>query len=138
MAEVKVVFVERLPIIISENQLSFISMADKMLLFSKEFSSDTQKFQRALQRKFELDQLPTKLQNWYTLSFKEFIAELGKKKVKLTLGQEAEWEDFFLSESKKALEIKAKIEATDKEIDRMVYALYELTEEEIKIVEGEG
>ena len=28
------------------------------------------------------------------------------------------------------------IVATDKKIDQMVYALYELTEEEIKIVEG--
>ena len=28
------------------------------------------------------------------------------------------------------------INATDKEIDRMVYELYELTEEEIKIVES--
>jgi hypothetical protein len=41
-----------------------------------------------------------------------------------------------LQESKKALELKAKIETTDKEIDRMVYALYGLTEEEIRIVEG--
>jgi hypothetical protein len=33
-------------------------------------------------------------------------------------------------------EIKAGIEATDKEIDQMVYQLYGLTDEEIKIVEG--
>ena len=32
-------------------------------------------------------------------------------------------------------QIQADIESTDKEIDRMVYDLYELTEEEIKIVE---
>ena len=36
----------------------------------------------------------------------------------------------------KVLELKAEIDKTDKEIDAMVYALYELTEEEIKIVEG--
>ena len=127
-----------IPILSSEFQQPLIKKADLMLAFNMELQDISQKFQRALQRKFELDQLPTKLQNWYTLSFKEFISELAKKKVKLTLGQEAEWEDYFLSESKKALEIKSKIEATDKEIDRMVYALYELTEEEIKIVEGEG
>jgi hypothetical protein len=33
--------------------------------------------------------------------------------------------------------IKNEIDATDKEIDKMVYALYGLTEEEIKIVEGD-
>ncbi len=34
------------------------------------------------------------------------------------------------------IEIKTQIEKTDQEIDRMVYELYELTGEEIKIVEG--
>ena len=43
---------------------------------------------------------------------------------------------YFTSEAKKALELKAQIDKTDKEIDQMVYALYELTEDEIKIVEA--
>jgi hypothetical protein len=42
---------------------------------------------------------------------------------------------YLLCFQNSALEIKASIEKTDKEIDRMVYELYELTEEEIKIVE---
>ena len=37
---------------------------------------------------------------------------------------------------KKVLEIKSQIDQTDKEIDRMVYELYGLTEEEIQIVEN--
>jgi hypothetical protein len=32
--------------------------------------------------------------------------------------------------------LQRKIETTDREIDRLVYELYGLTEEEIKIVEG--
>ena len=40
------------------------------------------------------------------------------------------------TESNKTLELKSKIDSTDKEIDQMVYKLYDLTEEEIKIVEG--
>jgi len=94
-----------------------------------------QKFQRTIQRKFELEELPNKLQDWYKLSYPEFIKELAKKKVKLSLSQEAEWEDYFNQESKKALELKATIDVTDKEIDRLVYELYGLTEEEIAIVE---
>ena len=34
--------------------------------------------------------------------------------------------------------IKRQIEATDRQIDRLVYTLYDLTEEEIGIVEGRG
>ena len=35
----------------------------------------------------------------------------------------------------KALALKAEIDRTDKEIDQMVYELYSLAEEEIRIVE---
>jgi type II restriction/modification system DNA methylase subunit YeeA len=45
-------------------------------------------------------------------------------------------ETFFLQESKQALALKSEISKTDQEIDRMVYELYGLTEEEIKILEG--
>ncbi len=65
----------------------------------------------------------------------DFIKELAKNKIKLSLSDEAEWEEYFNTESKKALELKNKIDATDKEIDQMVYKLYDLTEEEIAIVE---
>jgi hypothetical protein len=94
------------------------------------------KFQRMLQRKFNLEELPVKLQNWYMLSYKEFISELGKKKIKLTLAQEAEWEEYFLAEQGKATQLKKQIDDTDREIDRKVYELYELTEDEVRIVEG--
>ena len=120
----------------SDNEF-FIEKSEKMLALYKDLQELSYKFQRMLQRKFELDELPGKLQNWYLLSNKEFIAELGKKKVKLTLAQEAEWEDYFNTEKAKALQIKKQTDDTDREIDRMVYSLYELTEDEIKIVEGE-
>ena len=42
----------------------------------------------------------------------------------------------ILQQLKKAIEIKTKIETTDLEIDQMVDVLYELSEEEIKILEG--
>jgi hypothetical protein len=42
----------------------------------------------------------------------------------------------FEDNKKKALALIAEIDKTDKEIDQMVYALYGLTQEEIKIVEG--
>jgi len=92
------------------------------------------RFQRTLQRKFSLEELPGKLQNWYLLSYKKLITELGKKKVKLSLSEEAEWEDYFNQESKKATEIKNQIKDTDREIDQLVYALYQITEKEIGIV----
>lgn len=112
-----------------------------MLSLNKELQEQSQKFQRNLTREHapllnEKDGLPKKLQAWYVLTFAEFLKELEKKKIKLSLSQKSEWEDYFLKESKKALELKAKIDATDKEIDAKVYGLYGLTEEEIKIIEN--
>lgn len=120
----------------NDNQYELIERVDQMLSLNKEIQEQSQKFQRTIQRKFELEELPKKLEDWYKLSFSEFIKELNKKKVKLSLSQEAEWEDFFMEESKKVLDIKANIDVTDKVIDKMVYELYQLSEEEIAIVEN--
>lgn len=117
----------------SQNQLS--EKADQMLFLNKELYDESEKFQRTLQRKFELETPSKKLQDWYSLSFAEFIKELSKQKIKLNLSEEAEWEDYFLEEQSKALEIQNQIHKTDKEIDKMVYELYGLTQEEIEIVE---
>ena len=151
LAEVKIIFVERLPIIkiSSELQQPFIEKADQMLSLNKKLQEISGKFQHTIKRKFfstaketvehaPLAPLPlqNKLQNWYQLTYKEFIAELAKKKVKLSLSEEAEWEAYFLQECAIAQQLKAQIDKTDKDIDRMVYQLYELTEDDIRIVEG--
>lgn len=128
---------KQLPIKIADEQIQkpFIVKANVMLSLNKELKEQSQKFQRTIQRKFNLEDLPKKLQDWYLLTYADFIKELAKKKVKLTLSQEAEWEDYFEVESKKAQELKSQIDNTDKEIDQMVYELYGLSEEEIVIVE---
>jgi hypothetical protein len=125
-----------IPNIEIEAQQPFIIKADIMLDKNKELQETTQKLIRSIKREFNLEELSTKLNTWYKLTYSEFIKELEKKKVKLTLSQKAEWEDYFKTEQQKALEIKTIIDQTDREIDAMVYNLYDLTEEEIKIVEG--
>ena len=120
-----------------EKQQPFIEKADKMLSLNKELQDLSQKFQRMLLRKFDLEKLSTKLQEWYLLDFSDFIKELKRLKVKLSLSQESEWEEYFLEEKLKAVAIDSEIKATDKEIDSMVYRLYDLTDEEIKIIEEE-
>jgi len=116
-------------------QKPLIELSDIMITLNKEIIAVTEKFQRTIQRKFNLEDLPGKLQNWYLLTYSEFITELAKKKIKLSLTGEAEWEAYFLQEAKQALALKSEISKTDKEIDRMVYELYGLADEEIKIVE---
>ncbi len=122
---------------ISENAQVIINKVNNQLLTNKNLQEVCIKLQRTLQRKFEgLEKLPKKLQDWYLLGYSAFIKELAKKKIKLSLSEEAEWEGYFTTEQQKALALKTQIDQTDKEIDKMVYELYELTPEEIEIVEN--
>ena len=118
-----------------EAQKPFIEKADKMLSLNKELQEKVSSFQRLLTRKFELEKLSTKLQDWYLLEFSEFIKELKKSKIKLSLKEEIEWEEIFIEKKEEVEKIKNEIEITDKEIDGMVYELYGLSEEEIRVVE---
>ena len=130
--------VKELPIkeISLENQKPFIDKADMMLGLNKEMQELVNGFVRSLERRFEGLELSNKLKDWYLLEYNEFVKELGKKKVKLSLSQEAQWEDYFNQEKEKAIDIKNRIDSTDKEIDKMVYELYGLNDEEIKVIEG--
>jgi type I restriction-modification system DNA methylase subunit len=114
----------------------YSKFAELLTIYNNDFQSQSLKFQRAIQRKFGLDDLPKKLQEWYLLNYTEFIKELNKRKVKLSLAQEAEWEDYFVEESNKVIELKATINMAEVAINRMIYNLYELNEKEIEIVEG--
>lgn len=116
-------------------QQPFIEKTEKLLKLNIYIQEQSSKLQSSIQRKFTIVDLPKKLQEWHQITFAGFIKELSKLKIKLTLSEEAEWEEYFNTERKKVLDIKAEIESTDKEIDQMVYKLYELTEEEIRIVE---
>jgi type I restriction-modification system DNA methylase subunit len=112
------------------------NLAKNMGIYNSELLILSQKFLRSIERKFEIKEISKKMENWYLISYSDFIKELAKKKIKLSLSEEAEWEEYFTKEAKKALELKNKIDATDKEIDQMVYKLYDLTDEEIVIVEN--
>ena len=104
--------------------------------FTNQLTVNTRKLLDLLQSKFEIPKLSRKLQSWHELSFKQFLKELKKKKVKLSLQEEAEWMDYFNEQKGKAGELKTQINQTDQEIDAMVYELYGLNEQEIKVVEA--
>ena len=133
-------YLKDIPIIKKENNKILAKeiqeKCSKMLALNGELEIELTKFSRMIKRKFPLEKLSKNLKSWHTLTFTEFTKELKKKKVKFSLSEEAEWEEYFETEKAKALEIKAVIDKTDREIDKMVYELYGLTEEEIAIVEN--
>ena len=130
--------VRNLPIkeISLEAQQPFIEKADKMLSLNKDLQSMISKFQRLIQNEFNLEKLSQKLQNWNLLEFKDFVKELSKNKIKLSLNDKMEWEETFSAQKEKVQKILDEINATEYEIDKMVYELYGLNMEEIRVIES--
>jgi len=85
--------------------------------------------------KLNLNDSTNNFEEWDKLEFKDFLKNLKKAKVKLSLSEEAEWMQYYNEQKQKALELKSEIDRIDKEIDQLVYELYGLSEDEIKIVE---
>ena len=133
-------FLEKIPLKMRDSQLNvlFIQKADKMLELNQNFSNAKQNFINEL----ELEKIPKKLQNFYELEFEVFIKEYKKaKKLKFDDKLEErnfknEWKALFENDKKIAQELKSQIDNTDKEIDKMVYELYGLSDDEVAIVEG--
>ena len=98
------------------------------------------KFTNYFSGQYKLGKLTKKLENWHELPFANFIIELNKAiktagQTPLTKKDEFEWLDLFEENKAKAQIQKVQIETTEKAIDKMVYELYGLSAEEIKIVE---
>ena len=130
---------DELPIkkISSSEQKSFIEKADIMLSLNKQLQEKKNKFINRIKSNLEIEKITKKLDAFYNFDFKTFITELKKQKIKLYLKQQDEWEDYFSSYKKEINVLQFQINKTDNEIDQMVYELYELTDEEIEIVENE-
>jgi hypothetical protein len=118
-----------------EQKNKFIALVGVMLTQNFELNNIKNEFIKFFKNKYPIDKLSMKLQNWYELDYKELLSELSKTKVKMSLNEQYSLQSLFNTEKQKAMEIKSLIDKTDKEIDKMIYELYELTEEEIRIVE---
>src|SRR5690554_860322 len=142
MAEVKAFHLGmlRIPLANSNIQSTIAVKANKILDLNSKVNHLEKKFCTYISSSFENISFTRKLQSWHTLDFSDFIKELNKaiKKAggeKLSKLDEMEWMELFETKKKEALELKAEIDRTDREIDRLVYELYGLTDEEVQIVE---
>ena len=156
----------RIPVPNEINQHLFIEKADLMLSLNKELQKGISSFLRFVKSKFNIETPNKKLQNWHELEFNEFLNKglqpsmsnkgkllpatdhnkglqhsISNKGLQslvtvISLAEQAQWMEYFNEQKQKIDIIKQQINQTNKEIDSMVYELYELTEEEIKIVEN--
>ncbi|MDR2917397.1 MAG: Eco57I restriction-modification methylase domain-containing protein [Tannerella sp.] len=116
-------------------QQPFITLADRMLTLHAGLQAKRRRFLKRLADNFSL-KLTSALEKFDELEFAQFLAELKKQKITLTLRQQDEWEEYFSGYKTECCTFARQIHDTDKEIDRLVYALYGLTEEAIRVIEN--
>ena len=134
---VKPIYLNELPIpnISPSEQKPFIEKADLMLELNKEFYEKKDKFLTMLKSDMSLTKFSKKMEKFYELNWEEFEKELGKQKISLKGTKKDDWFDRFGKYKKELLILKEQMNKTDKEIDKMVYDLYGLNQDEIKIIE---
>ena len=117
----------------------------------EELQLSVEKFSLFIKGNINICSISRKLENWYELSFADFIKELTKainatNKIRskegktaiaeLTKKDEFEWMELFESKKQEAQQLQQQIKQTEQEINQMVYKLYDLTDAEIAIIEA--
>ena len=138
-AQVKIIYIDPLPIkVVNEDtQQLFIDLADTMLSKNSQLQEKRSRFLKRVSDNMEGVKITSALQTFDQMDFAAFVAELKKQKIKLTLPQQDEWEDYFRQYADDCHQLTDQIAATDREIDLRVYHLYELTYDEVLTVDPE-
>lgn len=81
-------------------------------------------------------QLNTQLKAWWTLDFKAFRDEVKKCfKAEIPLSERNAWETCLKTEKAEIEQLSQQLAQLEQQLNQKVYALFELTEEEIRLVE---
>ena len=132
--------ISRLPIpnATEEQQNSLSEKAERMIELNKSLQEETQKAIELIELEYKPKKISQNLSSFYTLGLNPFIEELEKQGVKLSLTQKEDLISWYKTKSELLNKIKSEIDTLDRQIDQEVYKLYNLTPEEIQIIEGVG
>ncbi|MGL4866925.1 MAG: Eco57I restriction-modification methylase domain-containing protein [Cetobacterium sp.] len=137
LSQVKPILLKELPICnFTSDQVELLSIFYKQ---QKELNIELNKkiklFHKRILSNFKILDISKKIEKFYTLEFLDLLKELKKYKVKLSLLEQDEWEDYFNLYKKECIILINNIKALDDEIDKNIYKMYNLTKEEIILIE---
>lgn len=116
-------------------QQSIIDLVDIMLSKNKELQNLFNKFFRLLQGDFKDIEINNSIKSCFDADWSNFVNILKRQKISLLGILKDDWSDRFNRYKTDINNIKSVIADTDKKIDTLVYQLYGLTDDEIKIIE---
>lgn len=121
---------------IPTNKQLFVEYSEQMQKCNQSLLLKRCRFMQRLKDNVPNVKINSTLETFDLFDFTKFITELKKQKIVLSLREQDEWEEYFNDYKRQCNELSTQISSTDREIDKMVYKLYGLTDEEIAIVEG--
>jgi len=137
-AEVKRVYLAKLPVKKSNAhyQNEIANNVDSILSNNIEITDKINNFFNLLTEEYNDLVISQKLYDWNNLTWKVFDNELKKQKITLKGEIKEDWFERFNRYKYETIQLQEEINQTDEKIDKIVYELYGLTPEEIKIVEA--
>lgn len=129
--------VKQLPIVYAtkEQQTDLAEKANRMIELNKKLHEETKKALELIKLEYKPKKISQNLSCFYTLGLNPFIEELEKQGAELSLSQKEDLITWYKTKSELLNNIKKQIEILDNNIDISVYKLYNLTYQEILIID---
>lgn len=133
--EVKPQYFAQVPVpeIDTASRSSIEHLVNQILEKTTNLGLSSNRFKQLISDEFSVDTWPTKLNKWWHLDFSEFTKSL---KLKLSLQQKDELLSLFEKYKQECLGLDSIVKQSEREIDNLVYTLYNLASDEIKVIEN--
>lgn len=136
LAETKITYINRLPIIYTKDVTSFVELVDKLLTLNQKKYNRIKEFIDYIEITYKPKKISKKISGFYKIEYNEFTKELQKQKSKLTEIQKFELMALFNSIKSEINKYERDIRKEDDLLNGLIYNLYNLTTNEIKVIEN--
>jgi hypothetical protein len=108
----------------AEQQTQVAELVDRVMDLKKEQKELVTKFIKTVDREYNPKNISKKIEEFWKLDFGEFLTELEKQKVQLSLNKKEELQDYFEDKKTKVLELETQTNQIDEQIEGVVRGLY--------------
>jgi hypothetical protein len=115
----------------------FENLSQKLIELHQGTEKNKQRFLSLLSAYFPTLNINQKISDFYKYDLKTLLSEFAKQKIEVSMKKiiQLELEDFFKETKYQIEQEKLLITQLENELDQLVYALYELNQDEIAIIE---
>lgn len=139
MAEVKGMYIKKLPIAIGNNEqvLQVESSVKQLLELCQKKYDKKYKFINFICKTYEVKRVTERLREFDKLTFKEFVGELKKQKIKLSVQQQMDLLEMYEEILKDIDSIKRNIRYIQYNLDEIIFVIYNIPKEIQKSIDFE-